>query len=117
MLKKTIEAIALIAYGICKVKSAEKDIRYARLDDSSDKSGVAGKKNIYDSFGAEFIRHQKLSMDGPKHGVELTEPEKQILLGPDFIVRANKLLAKVGGRARTIRRTRKLKRTRRTRNY
>ena len=33
-------------------------------------------------------------MDGPKHGVELTEPEKQILLGPDFIVRANKLLAK-----------------------
>ena len=112
-------ALLLLIYSICYLKQQLPDINYITLDDDSDRSDKM-EKNIYDSLGFVFRDDIQMDISNTKK-LNLSGPEKQLLLNDEFIRRANLQLdtkfKRNGGnrKGRRTRRTRKNKRTKKSR--
>jgi ribosomal protein S18 acetylase RimI-like enzyme len=108
-------ALLLLIYSICYLKQQLPDINYVTLDDDSDRSDKM-EKNIYDSLGFAFRDNVQIDISSTKK-LNLSGPEKQLLLDGHFIRNANSQLdAKFGGNGgkRKTRKTRKSKKSRKT---
>lgn len=84
-------ASLLLIYGICYMKCIHSNTNYATLDDDSDNSSKI-KKNIYNNLGFVYRHLQSLKSSNE---LKMTGPEKQLLLGTDFIRRANHILSDI----------------------
>jgi len=108
-------ALLLLIYSICYLKQQLPDIDYVTLDDDSDRSDKI-EKNIYDSLGFVFRDDVQIDISNTKK-LNLSGPEKQLLLDGDFIRIANSQLnTKFGGNGgkRKTRKSRKNKKSRKT---
>jgi GNAT superfamily N-acetyltransferase len=115
-------ALLLLIYSICYLKQQFPDINYVTLDDDSDRSDLI-EKNIYDTLGFAFRDSIAIDISNTKK-IDLSGPEKQLLLDNEFIRRSNleidKKFGTNGGKRksrknRKVRRSRKTKKNRRTR--
>lgn len=108
-------ALLLLIYSICYLKQQFPDINYVTLDDDSDRSDKM-EKNIYDSLGFAFRDDVQMDISNTKE-LNLSGPEKQLLLDGEFIRRANLQLDTkfpgMGGKRKT-RKTRKSRKSRKT---
>lgn len=100
-------ALLILIYGICYLKTQFPNITYVILDDDSDRSASI-KKNIYDLIGFSFRDTIEMDIKTPKK-LKLSGPEKQLLLGKDFIQLANRKLDNIEPtcHARGVRRPRR----------
>jgi ribosomal protein S18 acetylase RimI-like enzyme len=108
-------ALLLLIYSICYLKQQLPDIDYVTLDDDSDRSDKI-EKNIYDSLGFVFRDDVQIDISNTKK-LNLSGPEKQLLLDGEFIRIANSQLdTKFGGNGgkRKTRKSRKNKKSRKT---
>ena len=96
-------ALLLLIYSICYLKQQFPDINYVTLDDDSDRSDKM-EKNIYDSLGFAFRDDVQIDISSKKK-LNLSGPEKQLLLDGEFIRRANYQLDTkfpgIGGKRKT----------------
>ena len=96
-------ALLLLIYSICYLKQQFPDINYVTLDDDSDRSDKM-EKNIYDSLGFAFRDDVQIDISSTKK-LNLSGPEKQLLLDGEFIRRANYQLDTkfpgIGGKRKT----------------
>ena len=109
-------ALLLIIYSICYLKQQLPDINYITLDDDSDRNDKI-EKNIYDSLGFAFRDDVQMDISNTKK-LNLSGPEKQLLLDVEFIRRANlQLDTKFSGNGgkRKTRKRRKSRKSRKTR--
>ena len=91
-------ALLLLIYGICYLKDAFPDVSYVTLDDDSDRSDKL-ESNIYGSLGFEF--QGLISLDITKRNrLNLSGPEKQLLLDENFIRKANAKLDSIATKKR-----------------
>ena len=110
-------ALLLIIYSICYLKQQLPDINYVTLDDDSDRS-YKMEKNIYDSLGFVFRDDIQMDISNTKK-LNLSGPEKQLLLNDEFIRQANlQLDTKFGGNGgkqknRKTKKNRKFKKSKR----
>ena len=109
-------ALLLLIYSICYLKQQLPDIDYVTLDDDSDRSDKM-EKNIYDSLGFAFRDNVQIDVSSTKK-LNLSGPEKQLLLDGEFIRRANLQLNTkfpgMGGKRKT-RKPRKSRKSRKSR--
>ena len=106
-------ALLLIIYSICYLKQQLPDINYITLDDDSDRNDKI-EKNIYDSLGFAFRDDVQMDISNTKK-LNLSGPEKQLLLDVEFIRRANlQLDTKFSGNGGK-RKTRKRRKSRKSR--
>ena len=108
-------ALLLLIYSICYLKQQLPDIDYVTLDDDSDRSDKI-EKNIYDSLGFVFRDDIQIDISNTKK-LNLSGPEKQLLLDGEFIRIANSQLnTKFGGNGgkRKTRKTRKSRKSKKT---
>jgi ribosomal protein S18 acetylase RimI-like enzyme len=109
-------ALLLLIYSICYLKQQLPDIDYVTLDDDSDRSDKI-EKNIYDSLGFAFRDNVQIDVSSTKK-LNLSGPEKQLLLDGEFIRRANLQLNTkfpgMGGKRKT-RKPRKSRKSRKSR--
>jgi ribosomal protein S18 acetylase RimI-like enzyme len=109
-------ALLLLIYSICYLKQQLPDIDYVTLDDDSDRSDKI-EKNIYDSLGFAFRDDVQIDISNTKK-LNLSGPEKQLLLDGEFIRRANLQLNTkfpgMGGKRKT-RKPRKSRKSRKSR--
>lgn len=91
-------ALLLLIYGICYLKNDFPYVSYVTLDDDSDRSDKL-ESNIYGSLGFEF--QGLISLDITKRNkLNLSGPEKQLLLDENFIRKANAKLDSIATKKR-----------------
>ena len=82
-------ALLILIYSICYLKIKHVNTKYVTLDDDSENS-LKIKNNIYNKTG--FVLRDHLSF-ASHNLLNISGPEKQLLLDEEFIRRANKILS------------------------